>query len=287
MTNKELLERLDVSQELIDKADDLTLEDFNKEYDKKWISIEAAKTNEDIINPAISAKVGEVTGAVMTAVKRGFKEQGITFDPAELKDEDGKDLHVEKIASLGFEKLGLTITELKESAGKDNDEKLKQLQSKFDTTEIERDKFRETAEANTTELTELKTSHANDLQGMHIKIAVDNARSGLSFKDGITDIEKAGLNAKIAGLKYTLEDDQVKVTDEKGEPFFNEKKTETLNLEQTFEKIAKDNKLIKENNLPDGNKRKGFDFKGQDGDGKPKGNQIHEKAREFHEANKQ
>lgn len=264
MELKDILTRLDVPKELVD---DLTEDKFNDFLEGKWISREAAKSDKDLYSDLLSDEKARITGSITTSLKRNFKELGIDV---ETKDKEGKNLTATEIAESGLSSLGITMKELKDSANSDADEKLTKVNNKLETITLERDEFKTSAEDAATAMEKMKGDNEKTLTGMKIEMHIDSAKNGLAFKDDITDMEKKGFNSILSDYNYTLnEDGNVEVTDKDNKPIFNENKTERLSISQTFEKVAKENKLIKQNNAKPGGRT---EFTPPEGGG----NQLHQ-----------
>lgn len=228
------LPEIDTLIEELEK-DEKKVEDVDTLIKEKFIARKLAPQDTDI-NKHIT---GKVTGLFNNKFKKKFE--------LENDEIDGKPW--EEIVDHIHEKHAEEVKKLKEDAeSKNDDEKVTKL-----TTELEEVKGKlkikgeEIMTANK-EKEELQSDFDGKVKSFKIDSLLNGAKTKLSFRDDIKDMEKEGFNAVIKNnYKFELDDDKLKIFDKEGEPVQNDKKTELVEVDELFTKLATDNGLLKMN----------------------------------------
>lgn len=244
----ELITRLGLSDDIVKLAEDgkLTEDKFSESLDELWISREAAKSDPDIIDPAIKAHDGKNFTMFENGMKKAATDLGVEFEKEELLVE-GKPVKAIDMISLLSGKLTTKMDDLKENAGKDNSDKVNKLERQLEEQTKQTSHFKEEFESKTTAFDELETSSNKKFTDFKITTKLGEAKSKVPFID-MTDLQKIGFDARLGSLKRELDEDgKLILTDSDGESYWNEAKTEKLNADEVVMHLANNDKLVKKN----------------------------------------
>lgn len=247
----ELLNRLDVSEETIKLATDgkLTEEVFNKDFEGTWISIEQAKSDSSILDPAIQKRDGEIFTEFQELTKRGFNTLGLDLSKDDLKPE-GRKIKANDLIGLLVERAGARIEDLKENAGKDNSEKVSKLEKKLEDVTGQVTHFKTEFNNKSEAFDKLEKESESNLNDYKITTKLNADKNSITYTDKITDLDRIGFDTVLGGLKKELdENDNLVLKTPEGEEYWNEAKTEILPSKEVVLKLANDFGLVKKNTM--------------------------------------
>lgn len=247
---EDILKQFDLPNELIEKLekDELTKEDFEKWKGDIWISRLSAKTDKDIIDPAIREAMGRKLGDIDTKAIAGFRELGINVTSEDLK-KDGKTLGFSEWSKPFFEKLATDFKDLKESGNKDAEEKFLKLQTDFDILKTDYKTVQESAQTFKQEKEDLTSEYEGKILTSNLNAKKRSAISKVSYRDDISSLEKQGFDTILNQLNWALDGENLTVKDAEGQTIMNESKTKELSVDEIITNLAEENGVLKNNNV--------------------------------------
>lgn len=183
-----------------------TMDDFKKAHDGDFVKISNLADRDDLLKPFVDPTIARVKDNAEKEIKRVAKGLGVEFDPKELTGLDtsqmGKHL-TGKIKDHFDKQLG----ELRESAGKGNDEKVREYEKKY--SELEKKlQDRESLLAETTnKYNTLEQESASKIKNFQVEHAKKDVFSKLTFKKDIQEVERMGFET-IINSKYEFDYDE-------------------------------------------------------------------------------
>ena len=180
-THKELFKYLGIPEEIED------LETVKKDFDTRFVSVNALPERKDLIAPLFAKKMGELE----VDTKRAYKDLGVEWEDNELK---GKS--VKEINELGAKRVqgiwDAKEAELKTQIGVPDDKKAKEWEAKYNTAkldlETEQKATREVAgHFETFKLESVKNAVEKDR-----KRAQDQLWASVKYDDSATDMHREG-----------------------------------------------------------------------------------------------
>lgn len=237
-----------------------TIEEFNGEFNKVFIKRSAVPDDKEIVDPIIGRRIAPEENDL----KRHFKELGVVFEASDLKDEEGKPKKLSEIRQVGFEKLEALhkakVKELEDNADGNIDERITELTKERDKFKKKSEQLKESSETLQGTVESQKKDFKTKIEDNMIKTELNTIKSGLTFKEGITDLERKGLDSLLTdGFSFEVEEEgegddavqKVIVRDKEGNFIKNEKKAgEFLSPKDVIEQEAASNKLLKVNGTP-------------------------------------
>jgi len=235
---KDIIESLGIEIDLATAK----VEDFKKKIDERFITLEDAHTNPDIIKKAN----GNFGFEVDDTIYKSFKDLGI--EKAELKTIPTTKEKIQFIAQKAFD----TVKELKEHAGKGNDEKVIKLQKDLEKIQGQAGQYKTELEKTAGELEKTKSEFTSQLKGFKVNSIMKDAKGKLAWSDQVNEITKLGFDVKLSE-KYVLdldENDNPVLMDKKGQKIPHPKKTGTfLTIDEVLDMELDAAGLKKKNNL--------------------------------------
>lgn len=218
--SKDVLEYLNLDG--VDK-----LEDFRSKFESTYIKKTPSAIKED--KELYGSIVGKLTGSIRTSFLRDMKKEGV-----EIKDEEIKDLEIEKIIDTGVGKLkeiySGQIEEAKKNAGKPSEELEKAWNEKLTKKD---DKIRDLQ--NLLDTTKKEFEHKEAEFNGKIKNTILNTRKTDLWREAkwsseADELKKKGFQA-VFSEKYKLdldENENLEIFNTKGERIPNPKKNGTF-----------------------------------------------------------
>lgn len=236
MEVKEVFEALNLPAD-IDSKEKL-VETFRKSY----IPLSEAHEDEEIKKKI----TGAIYGSLNTEAKRLFG----------LKTEDIEGKQFKDVLKTVNERYSAKLSELEQSAGKNNDEKFNTLKSEFEKINLQKSQYENDLQKLLQEKQNLEKNFQNELKQFKIESVYKEKKSKLPFADSIPEVAKVGFDSIIKS-KYVID------FDEKGEPIVLDKEGkkipkkdragEYLGLDEVFDMELELNGLKKKNNAQGGN----------------------------------
>lgn len=254
VTMEFLAKRLDIpeaSREAFIKGE-LTPDDFETGFKGTWIGKVDAMNNEEIYGPKLKSEMGKKLTLIDQTASKAYKDFGIEFTEDELKPA-GKPLNTSEKLELGLTKMHEAFNEAKQSAGIEDSEKVKTLEQKITNLTESRDTYQTNLLEKTAENEQLVDAHKTEYNSFRIGSVTKQEFAGTNWKDGITAIEKRGLQTLLQeNIKTSWEDteDGGKVIPQtvEGKPLMNEQGSAELTYREAIDKYAAENKLLKMQN---------------------------------------
>lgn len=195
-----------------------TIDDFKANVDSTF-------TRNTLINEEsepVKKILGQVFSTLSTEIKKVAKTNEIELDFAspELKDKKVKDRLVYFVDQLSNKHKGI-VDDLTIKANTGNDDKIKDLQGKYDK-EVQKSKdLKGLLDQTTEQFNGFKEQASTQIKGVKLDVHKRDAFGKLKFKSDISDIERRGFNATI-DEKYVFD------LDETEKPIIKNKKGEMI-----------------------------------------------------------
>lgn len=199
---------------------------------KKYFEPETGKPNfihKDKLNDypeILKPLIGKTLGSIETKLKASAKKFAIEFEDDEFKD---KSLHEKFEIALNkqAESHKAVVTKLTEDAGKGNDDKVKEWESKYSKLESKFSDTKGLLETTSAEFTKFKDESAGQIKGIKLNTLKDQVFNTLKLKQNISEIEKKGFMAHInENYKFDLDDtEKIFVADKDGKRIPSTKQT--------------------------------------------------------------
>ena len=239
---KELLTLLDAPAELVEGLEkgEKTVDDFKAFFQSNFVNKAMAVEDEEIRS--------KVTGRVLGGISTFMKTEG-GFQKADIKDKTPEDIF--KMYKANME---AKVADLTAASGQNSDEAIKTWEAKYKKVEQERDDYKGMADTNFKGWEEEKANASQKIKSFKLNNIVSGVKSKVPFKDGISEIEKAGFDFYInSNYKIDLNDnDEPEVYNTKGERVKTETGNKFVGLEDLILGEAKKNNLLKLNNAQGG-----------------------------------
>lgn len=232
---KEILTALGLP-DTIDKVEDLVAAS-----EKRFVVRDKAHEDEAVRNKLYGDISREHEGAFIKA---------FGIEKGEIEGKKFKE-----IIGIGAQKMTDKMKALEETAGKGNDEKVKELSGKLEKVTGQLNEYKGNVEKLINEKTELQNSYEGKLKGIKTATIYQAERQKLPFADGLPKAALVGFDA-IINSKYKIDVDDKDnpiVTDINGKQIPNPKQTGVyLNLKEVLDMELEEQGLKKKNNLPAG-----------------------------------
>lgn len=219
------------------------LDSFKEKFNSTYIRRENVKSDDKL-----AAEVtGKRLGLLEQDVRKAFKETGFALDNL---DTSGK--KVEELIQIGLNHIKDTtsskISELEEQGFKNNDEQFKELENKFEKLNKKYIEEKELREQSAAENIRIKDEFATKLKSNTISTLREQSFAKATFKQGMTELERDGFNARINNnYKLDLDDNGgLVVTDTEGARIANPNVSGTF---MTFDDVLRQ-EAIKNNLYP-------------------------------------
>lgn len=239
---KELLSLLDAPADLVEGLEkgEKTADDFKTFFQSNFVNKAMAVEDEEIRS--------KVTGRVLGGIATFMKSEG-GFQKADIKDKTPEDIFKMYKANKEAE-----IAELKAASGQNSDEAIKTWETKYKKIEQEANDYKAMSETNFKGWEEEKASAAQKIKSFKLNNTLSSVKSKIPWKDGISEIEKAGFEFYINNnYKIDLSDnDEPEVYNTKGERVKTETGNKFVGLDDLYLLEAKKNNLLKLNNTQGG-----------------------------------
>ncbi len=215
--------------------------EFKAKFTEKYLSKKDEDAIQELLAPALAKATGKIKGTIDTIVKREF---GLTND-----DLDGK--KYEEVLALAASKTKGEITALKEASGKDNDQKVKDLETKLEKLNKTLSEEKEAKELVKKSLEEKELDYSGKIKGFKIDSILKGAKEKIapSLID-LTEEQRFYFDNKI-NSEFKIDFDEkenpiVLGVDGKRIPNPN-KAGDFLGIEDAILKIAEEKKYTKKN----------------------------------------
>jgi hypothetical protein len=237
---KDALALLDTPADLIEGLEkgEKTVDDLKGFIQSNYINRAMAPEDKDL-----RAKVaGRALGGISTFLK---SEAG--FDNTDVKDLKPEDIFLKYKAKVEAE-----IKELKEKQGQPADAAIKDWEAKYQKIEKDLNDYKSMAATNLEGWNTEKANAAKQIKSFKLGNIIEGAKSKITFKDGISQIEKEGFESYISkNYKIDLNDnDEVEIYTSKGDRVKTDTGNQFMKLDDLFLTEAKKNNLLKLNNTP-------------------------------------
>lgn len=199
------------------------IDDFKKEFEKKFVPRDKAIEDEEIRNRVS----GETLGRITTKFTRLMKQHGVEFDPADVEEEvtleDGtkkkKNKPLENIFEVGITKFNdmhvAAQEEIKKKSGEPT-QALKDWQEKYVKIESKYNDLKKLHDDTKQQLQKTEQTYAEQIKGIKVQTIKQQALAGITWKKDITELERKGFESLI--------NDNYKIDlDDKGEAFIADK----------------------------------------------------------------
>jgi len=181
---KDLAEYLGYTDEQLKEFADADA--LKEDLDKQFIRRENATKDKDFMK--------SVSGKLLNSLETKFvstaKEYGVEFKPEEVKG-----AALEKVFTLGFEKLSNASTTalkaMEDKVGKP-DEIVKEWEGKYNTVIKENGDLKKLLDTTKTDFTTFKEQKDAEIKGAKLNFQKEQLLSNVPWKAGIKDIEKQG-----------------------------------------------------------------------------------------------
>jgi len=230
---KELLEYLG-----IDSVENL--EDFRSKFEPVYVRKNSVKDDKELHQSV----VGKVIKAATQTIVQDLKSSGIEFEDGEVKEM--KEIPIEQVFSKGMAKLknhfASKIAELETKAGNGNDEKVKEVTTKFEKLQAKHDQEKALWEQTKGLFEQEKSGWVNEKKNIKLSSKVGDAFKSIKWKTGVSEIEKKGF-LSLVNEKYKIdldEKDELFIADSQGQRIKHPKKNgEFKNINEVLEEEGK------------------------------------------------
>lgn len=217
------------------------LAEFKSKFTEKYISKKDDDAIKELLAPELAKATGKIKGTIDTIVKREF---GLTNEDLEGKK-------YEEVLVLAASKTKTEITTLKESYGKDNDQKIKDLEAKLEKTNKTLTEEKEAKELLKTSLEAKENDFNTKIKGFKIDSVLKAAKEKIAPNlIDLSEEQKFFFDNKInSDFKIDLDEKENPIvlgSDGKRIPNPN-KAGDFLGLEDAILKIAEEKKYVKKN----------------------------------------
>lgn len=223
-----------------------SLEKFQEFFASKFIAKDKAISDPEII----SKMEGRRIGSINTAFNRLFGEKlGISSD-------DLKQQKLEDVLSNLKDKYDDEINDIISKSKDGTDKRLSDMQKQLEDKDRSISSYKSTIEKLETDFNQFKDKSATEMNDYMVNHQLSEQMGKLNFKDGITEIEKAGFKTIIAGnLKFQLDQNKkLVVRDSNGNPIASKKSAaEHANPLEALNHLADQNSLLRKNNASNQN----------------------------------
>ena len=226
-------------------------EDFDKfkeSFNSRFVSRETAHVDESIKSKVVGKRMGEINSKL------------VEFGKALGEDVSFEKLREKKVEEVLSDYATLVTTKLEDLKGKakeGNDKKLNDLSKELEEKQKSLISYKEALEQTQSALQEKESQFQNELKSFKVQTKLKDLKAGISWVDGITDVQRTGFDALInSNYKFDI--------DEKDNPIVTDKDGNLIPLKDKagvfadpvtiFTQVAEANGLLKKNNL-DGNKK--------------------------------
>lgn len=240
-----------------DIGEDFTPDNLSTHVISNYIIKDVAHEDDEVIK--------KVMGRVMNEHERAFK-QATGFSKEDFNVEEGKELRFKDMIKQGVEMLtSKHQEELETLKGGIDDDAVRKLNEKLTGKDNDLKSYKKLNEELKTQLAELEKTSESKIKSVLVDVNRKDALSKLTWKDGISEVERAGFQTLIdSKYKFDLdEDNKVKVTDHNGERIKSQKNAgDFMNLSEALETLAEESALLKKNGAV---KKTGFETPKTDG----------------------
>ncbi len=217
------------------------LEDFKAEFEPAYIRKDKLADDKELLGKLFAPKIGKMAGATQVAVISELKKVGLDISKDELKD-----LDLEKVVEYGLQKatghFTAKIAELEAKNGTGNDEKVKELETKYGKLQSKYEQEHSLFESSKQNWEAKEQGWANEKKGIKLSSKAGDALKAIKWKTGVSEIEKKGFLATV-NEKYKLdldEKDELFIADIQGQRIPHPKKNgEFKNINEILEEEGK------------------------------------------------
>lgn len=256
--NKENFEKLQSALNYLDVSIDPETEDFTGEFKQqflqKFITIDSAKTNDEIANAVFGKKANEYE----RNIKKRFKSMGVEFEPGVFKDDEGNDLKgdnlLDKMFSIVEQSNTAKIDELKNKAVTTSDKRVEALETTNTELKNQLDQLKDSNLKLNEQVQTVQLDADNKIKSFKINSQLGSIKSNIKWIDGMTDIQKKGFETLLnESYSFDLEINEGKETlivkdKATGKLIENpDKAGQFLGANEIMNGIADQNGLIKKN----------------------------------------
>ena len=189
------LETKEVFEYLGIKADDIKdLDTFKATFEKDFIK----QSNITEENESVKKILGKTFGTLENEIKKVAKgfDLDIDFNSDDLKDKKVTD-KLKFVVSEYDAKQKVVIADLTEKAGKGNDEKVKELEDKYNKVLGKANDYQSLLKATTSEFETFKQSSESEKKNVKLDFFKAQELNKVKFKADINEFEKEGYLSKI------------------------------------------------------------------------------------------
>jgi hypothetical protein len=219
MEFKEIAEILGIDSEKVK-----TIDEFKQNFESEFVRISQIPERKDVVEKVVNPIVGRRLGTLETEFKKTAKEYGIDLTADEYK---GKP--VEEIGRIllnkSAEKFGETVKELEDKLKAGGDEKVQKYQKELEDWKKKYSETQSLLDNTSSRYKELEQSKNTEIKQFKLNQLKSDVYKSVDFKDGMTELEKAGFEA-ILNSKYALDYDEAEgliVKDKNGNRITSEK----------------------------------------------------------------
>jgi uncharacterized protein YlxW (UPF0749 family) len=206
--NQENFEKLKSAFSYLDVDVNSDSEDFAGEFKQgflqKFITIDSAKTNDEIAKSVFGKKANEYE----RNIKKRFKSMGIEFEPGVFKDEEGLDLKgddlLDKMFSIVEQTNNSKFDELKNKAVTTSDKRVEALETTNTELKNQLDQLKESNSKLNEQVETVQTEANNKIKSFKINNQISSIKGGIKWIDNMTDIQKKGFET-IVNEKYSFD----------------------------------------------------------------------------------
>lgn len=181
ITAKEVLELFGFEGD----AENATIEELEQFKDTTYIGRKIAATDPDIISQA----TGRVTGAALTAAKRGAKSLGIEINPDDIKG-----MKIEETIDFINEKVAAKLQSLEETAKSGNDKKANEALAALEDWKKKYKEIEELSENRLNELNTIKQNAASEIKNYKISDKFGKIKSSIPFSENANELTLKGFD---------------------------------------------------------------------------------------------
>jgi archaellum component FlaC len=222
------------------------LDKFQEFFSSKFIAKDKAITDPDII----SKMEGRRIGSINTTFNRLFGERlGLNADQL-------KESKLEDVLTTLKDKWDGEVSEIKSKSKDGTDKRLSDMQKQLEDKDKSISSYKSTLEKLETDFNQFKDNSTSEMNDYMVNHQLSEQLSKLNFKDGISEIEKAGFKTIIGGsLKFQLDENRkLVVRDANGDPIASKKSAaEHATPVEALVQLADQNSLLRKNNASNQN----------------------------------
>ena len=218
-----------------------SVEDFQKFFATKFIARDKVSNDPDLI----SKMEGRRIGSINTTVNRLFGEV-IGMNADELRTSK-----VEDVLGTIKETYEGQIDEIKSRSKDGNDKKVNDLQALIEDKDKSIDAYKQSIQKLETDFGSFKLNSQDEISNYMTNHQLSEVYGSLNYKEGISEVEKAGFKALVSNsVKLGLDENKkLIVRDSDGNPIPSKKSaSEHATPADVLSELAEKNNLLRKNN---------------------------------------